>query len=91
MAFSLESERPSVAAVSLNPLRALFAWIADVRAKHARRVALSNLLEMDATQLFDLGVDRADIIEALRHPDVEAGRALAAKRARSAHEWLSHP
>jgi uncharacterized protein YjiS (DUF1127 family) len=91
MAFSLESERPSVAAVPSNIVRALFAWIADARAKHARRVALSSLLEMEASLLYDLGVDRVDVIEALRHPNVEAGRALSAKRARSSRDWLSHP
>ena len=91
MAFSLESERPSVVAFPVNPLRALFAWIVDARAKHARRVALSTLLEMDAAMLDDLGIDRQDVVEALRDPTVDAGRTLSAKRARSSRDWLMHP
>lgn len=91
MAYSLGSERPSVAAVTLHPIRALLAWIADQRAKHARRVALSRLLELDAAMLDDLGIERQDVVEALRHPDARVGHALAAKRARASYDWLSHP
>jgi uncharacterized protein YjiS (DUF1127 family) len=91
MAFSLYSERPSVAAVPSNIVRALFAWVADARAKHARRVALASLLEMDSSLLFDLGVERQDIIEALRHPDPRGGRLLSARRARASNDWLLHP
>lgn len=91
MAYSLGSERPSVAAVTPNPVRALLAWIADQRAKHARRIALSRLLELDAAMLDDLGIDRQDVIEALRDPGVGVGQVLAAKRARSSYDWLSHP
>lgn len=91
MAFSLDSERPSVAAFPVNPIRAMFAWVVDARAKHARRVALSNLLEMDTSMLNDLGIDRQDVVEALRDPRVEAGRTLSAKRARSSRDWLMHP
>lgn len=91
MAFSLASERPSAAAVSTHPLRAFVAWIADQRAKHARRVALSNLLDFDAALLADLGIDRNDVIEALRRPSGEAAQALHARRARASSDWLAHP
>ena len=48
MAFSLESERPSAVALSVSPLRAFLTWIGERRAKHAQRVALSSLLDLDA-------------------------------------------
>jgi uncharacterized protein YjiS (DUF1127 family) len=90
MAFSLESERPSAVALSIGPLRAFLSWIGERRAKHAQRVALSSLLDLDSSMLDDLGVNRQDVIEALQRP-VEAGRTLHARRARAAQDWLSHP
>ena len=91
MAFSLESERPTAAAIPVNPLRALFAWIAEMHARHARRVALSQLLDLDAALLDDLGIDRQVVVEALQRPSADAGRLLTARRARSSRDWLSHP
>ena len=91
MAYSLLfSERPGVAAVTPNPFRAFLAWIAAARAKRAQRVALSNLLEFDAALLDDLGIDRQDVINALRHSPEDAARDLAARRAQASTEWLSH-
>jgi uncharacterized protein YjiS (DUF1127 family) len=91
MAYSLTSERPGVAAATFNPIRALARWINDARVKHAQRVALSNLLELDASLLYDLGIDRSDVVEALRAPYRRAGDHLAARRARSARDWHAHP
>lgn len=91
MAFSLESERPSAAATPTHPIRALFAWIAEARAKHARRVALSQLLDADAALLNDMGIDRQTILDALQHPDAAAGRLLHSRRARASRDWLMHP
>src|SRR5690606_22042640 len=47
MAYSLLfSERPQVAGVaSINPLRALARWVADMRTRRAQRIALSSLLD----------------------------------------------
>lgn len=91
MAFSLESERPSVAAFPAHPVRALVAWMAEARAKHMRRAALSRLLEMEPARLADLGIARHDVIEALRHPERSTGHDLAAKRSRASDDWLLHP
>lgn len=88
---SLFDERLSVAARPFHPLRAIGGWLAAVRAKHAQRVALSNLLDFDAALLEDLGINRNDVIEALQTPSGEAGRTLAARRAESARDWLAHP
>ena len=90
MAFLLSSERPAAAAGAFNPLRALFRWIAERRAKHAQRLALSSLLDFDSSLLEDLGIDRQDVLEALRHPD-RSGATLAARRAATSRDWLSQP
>lgn len=93
MAYSLLfGERPADAARSArraDPLRAFGAWIAAVRARRARRVALTHLLDFDAALLDDLGISREDVLEALQHPEREAGRALSARRARASRAWLN--
>lgn len=94
MAYSLlYGERPTVAAAeSRSGLVPTFvAWVAKVRARHTQRVALSNLLDLDAALLADLGIARSDVVEALDRPAGLAGKALTARRARSANDWLSHP
>ena len=92
MAYSLFSERPDTAAASsVNPFQAFGLWVADVRAKHARRVALSNLLDYDAALLQDLGLQRDDVISALQYPSSRAGDALSARRAKASRDWLFHP
>ena len=91
MAFSLESERPSAAAIPAGPIRALFAWIAEARGRHARRVALAQLLDADAAMLRDMGIDRQSVFDALQHPDAAAGRLLHNRRARASRDWLMHP
>ncbi|MDB5585812.1 MAG: hypothetical protein JWP26_782 [Devosia sp.] len=87
MALVLSGERSSAAAVSNNPVRAVFAWFAKARAGQARRVALTNLLERDNHRLDDLGINRADLFEALR--DDQRAKSLAARRAASARNWLN--
>jgi uncharacterized protein YjiS (DUF1127 family) len=88
---SLFDERPDVAASSFEPLKALFAWFGNLRAKHAQRVALSSLLDFDQALLDDLGIDRQDVVEALRHPHASAAKSLTDRRARRASDWLTHP
>lgn len=89
MAFLLSSERPSVPAVPLNPFRAIFAWLSDQRAKRAQRAALTGLLDLDAALLKDLGIERHDVFEALRQPQADAGKTLAARRAEASRNWPS--
>jgi uncharacterized protein YjiS (DUF1127 family) len=89
MAFLLSSERPAVAAVTLNPIRGFVRWLAKARADRAQRVALANLLEFDAALLNDLGINRQDVVEAMRNAPPKAGETLAARRAQSARNWYN--
>lgn len=89
MALLLSSERPAVAAVTLNPIKGLLRWLATARARRAQRIALTNLLEFDVALLEDLGINRQDVVDAMRNPPRTAGEALAARRAASARNWLS--
>lgn len=89
MAYLLSGERPVVAAVTLNPIKGLFRWLAKARTRRAQRVALTNLLEFDAALLEDLGINRQDVIDAMRSSQRPAGETLAARRAASARNWLS--
>jgi uncharacterized protein YjiS (DUF1127 family) len=87
MAFLLSSERPVVAAVTFNAVKGLLRWLGRVRAERAQRVALANLLELDAAMLDDLGIDRQDVIQAMNSTPDAAGKTLATRRATSARNW----
>ena len=89
MAYLLSGERPARAAVTVNPITGLFRWLAKARAERAQRVALQNLLEFDAALLDDLGINRQDVIDAMRSSQRGAGERLAARRATSARKWLN--
>ncbi len=89
MAFLLASERPAVAAVTFSPFKGLFRWLAKARAQRAQRIALENLLEFDAALLNDLGINRHDVIDAMRTPPPKAGETLAARRAHNALNWYN--
>jgi uncharacterized protein YjiS (DUF1127 family) len=85
MAYSLSSERPAVAAVTLNPFRAVARWVAKARAARAQRIALGTLLEFDAHRLDDLGINRSDLFQALQHPLASAD--LEVRRAEKSRAW----
>ncbi|HEY0918801.1 hypothetical protein [Devosia sp.] len=88
MAYLLAGERPARAPVPAHPLAGFFRWLAAVRTRRARRLALQDLLELDAALLADLGISREDVFAAMRHPPRDAGEALAACRARNdARPW----
>lgn len=91
MAYLLSSEQPAAAAVPVNPLRALFRWLGELRAERARRTALRSLLDLDNSRLDDLGIDRHDLFEALHDRSKHAGERLSRSRARSSNHWLGHP
>ena len=74
MALSLPGERSVAAAMPTTPLRALFAWFARVNADRTRRTALKRLLELEPERLRDLGLSRADILEAMA---ARSGRTAA--------------
>ena len=87
MAYSLGSERPVIAGSTWGPLRALARRLAAVRAARARRVALRRLLALDPAVLRDLGIERADIFDAISDTSSSAGRLLEARRARRSEIW----
>jgi uncharacterized protein YjiS (DUF1127 family) len=89
MVHLLSSERPSMAAASSNPLRALVNWFAKARAARTQRIALASLLDYDVARLEDLGINRQDLFEALDSPSQRPGYKLSQKRAESARNWLN--
>ena len=89
MALLLSGERPSAAAVSLNPFRIAVAFAGKVRAAGARRQALNNLLSMDSHRLDDLGINRTDLFDAMAVEPTRSARILADRRARNASHWLN--
>jgi hypothetical protein len=56
------------------------------RTRRAQRLALVALMDMDAAQLDDLGLNSQDVIEALSGPP-PAGPRLSEKRAHRAEAW----
>ena len=84
MALSLYGERPVAAASSANPLDAIARWLKNAHAARARRIALSALMDLDRCRLDDLGIDRQDVLAALRDEGRAMGRQLAAARAKRA-------
>jgi uncharacterized protein YjiS (DUF1127 family) len=89
MALMLSSERPSAAAVSLNPFRIAVAFAGKFRAANARRQALHNLLAMDTHRLDDLGINRTDLFDAMASEPSRASRVLSDRRAQNASHWLN--
>jgi len=89
MAHLLSSERPAIAAAPTNLFSALANWFANVRKARHQRIALESLLEYDTNLLNDLGINRADLFEALDAPSQRPGLRLAQRRAQSARHWLN--
>ena len=89
MALLLSGERPSAAAVTLNPFRYAVAFVGKVRAANARRQALHNLLSMDSYRLDDLGINRTDLFDAMSAEPTRTARVLADRRAANASHWLN--
>ncbi len=88
MALMLSGERPSTAAVTLNPFRLAAAFVGRMRAARARRQALHNLLALDAHRLDDLGINRSDLFDAMAAEPSRTARTLDARRAaRAASPW----
>ena len=85
MALSLPGERSVAAGSHATPIRGFLAWIAQVKANRSRRIALRGLLDLDTARLKDLGIERADIAEAMTARNGRTpGMVLNAARARSA-------
>jgi uncharacterized protein YjiS (DUF1127 family) len=89
MALLLSGERPTAAAVSLNPFRIAVTWLGKVRAANARRQALHNLLGLPSHRLDDLGINRSDLFDAMGAEPTRGGRLLAERRAQTSSHWLN--
>jgi uncharacterized protein YjiS (DUF1127 family) len=89
MALLLSGERPSAAAVTLNPFRLAVAFVGKVRAANSRRQALNNLLSFNDGRLDDLGINRSDLFDAMAVEPSRAGRILADRREQKASHWLN--
>jgi uncharacterized protein YjiS (DUF1127 family) len=88
MAFALIGERLEPVAAPNGPLASFGRWLRRAQAAHTQRATLAYLLELDACRLDDLGISRADVLEALSNPDRSAGAMLSARRAHRARSWL---
>ncbi len=86
MAYSLFGERPAMAAASHTPFAGFTRWLAARKAEQRRRAALTRLMELDDSLLDDLGVNRGDVLDAVRNPTT-AGLRLARSRARTVDAW----
>jgi len=89
MAVLLSGERPSAAAVTLNPFRIAVAFVGKVRAANSRRQALNNLLSFNDGRLDDLGINRSDLFDAMAVEPSRAARVLSDRRAAKASHWLN--
>jgi uncharacterized protein YjiS (DUF1127 family) len=89
MALLLSRERPSAAAVSLNPFRLAVAFVGKVRAASTRRQALNNLLSFNDSRLDDLGINRSDLFDAMAVEPSRSGRVLADRREQKSSHWLN--
>ena len=89
MALLLSGERPSAAAVTLNPFRYAVAFVGKLRAANARRQALHNLLGLPTHRLDDLGINRTDLFDAIGTKPLNHGRFLADRRAETSSHWLN--
>lgn len=89
MVHLLSSERPSMAAASSNPFKAMVNWFAKARVRRAQRIAFESLLDYDTARLEDLGINRQDLFDALDTPSQRPGYKLSQKRAESARNWLN--
>ena len=86
MAYSLSSERPTMAAAQ-TPVTSFFGWIAKVRTARAQRRALENLLDFDSALLDDIGINRQDLFDAMHSQRV--GPTLNQRRAAASRNWLN--
>ena len=64
MALEFSGERPDTAA-SFHPVRNVLTWIVEQRKRRAQQQALAYLLELEHYRLSDLGINRADLFDAV--------------------------
>jgi len=84
MTVTFATEAP--ASFAAAAFKALVESIRNQLAQRAQRATYARLLEMDASQLDDLGIDSQDLREALGDP-ARTGRRLDANRRARALGW----
>lgn len=87
MAYLLLRKRFMASAHLSVPLAVVSAWLAKRRARRLQRLALAALLDRDPALLDDLGIDRLDLLDAMRADAEAGGTFLAIRRARKAENW----
>lgn len=88
MALVLSGERPTNAAAAFHPVRFVTGLFALARAERAQRRALKSLLTLDAHRLDDLGINRGDLLDAMRL-EQRPTRLLAQRRANRTGDHLN--
>jgi tRNA A37 threonylcarbamoyladenosine dehydratase len=82
--------RTTAASFVSDAIDAVVRHVRSARARRARRIALVTLMDMDASQLDDLGLNLQDVAEALHSPS-SAAAVLEARRTRRAAAWTHKP
>jgi uncharacterized protein YjiS (DUF1127 family) len=77
--------RATAASIISNAFDAIVREVRTARSRRAQRLALVALMDMDASQLDDLGLNLQDVAEALQSPP--AAPVLNARRAQRAATW----
>ena len=79
MALLLSEERSTAGAISFSPLKAIVNWLNNAAQTRRKTAAMRTLLQMDAHRLEDLGLNRQDVVDALK-----GGKPLSNRRAERA-------
>ena len=88
MALVLSGERSSAAATS-TPFQFIANAMAKVRAAFRQQTALHDLLALDEHRLEDLGINRADLFDALYAPSRPTRLLEERRRARALRDVLN--
>lgn len=79
MALLLSEERSTAVTISFSPLKAMVNWLNNAAQMRRKDAAMHALLQMDAYRLEDLGINRQDVVDALK-----GGKSLFNRRAERA-------
>lgn len=88
MALSLSSERLHTASTHNGVFGTFWSWVSARRAVARKRAELTALLSLEDARLKDMGVDRADVFDAIQRFEKGCGSNLDLVRARRASRAL---
>jgi uncharacterized protein YjiS (DUF1127 family) len=80
---TIDLTAPTDTSLASSLFRAFVDGVLSAARRRAQRIALGELMAMDAYRLDDLGINTQDVIEAINNPP--AGRHLEARRAARAN------